>query len=517
MPLAFFSKLFLFFRTLSVARAISISFGFAILFGSVLLYLVEAGNISYINSLYLSASAFCVTGLSPIPISSLSFFGQILLLVFIQVGGLGIIVFTVLIGILVIKGLSRNTKLHDFLYEVIDSDMKQEIKKSDILEQPRIFRILISILNISITIESIGAIFLYFTLPSNLPPNVNSRIFLSIFTSISAFNNAGFSIADDLGFLINETYSIFGIIFLIMAGGIGFPVIIFIEKVLLRTLNEITSKFEVWCETHLMRQAIKGEEPSAIYFFLTRISIWTEYRIESYNRSLRGESNRAQTSIILLGSLILIFIGFIFIFAIESSNPKTIGDLDFKSKLINSFLVSVSARTAGFNTFDMSGLYDSTIIILSSLMFVGGGPQGTAGGIKITTFVILVKYLSNVINSQTKVTVYGQLVSKNSVAMSIRLYFLATTTIVLMIFLFSLIHPHHNQIVKIIFEVISAYATVGFSLGFTPQISEVEKVLYAMLMFSGRIGLFTILVSITGNTGTGQMGAEDDGLKIQVG
>ncbi len=517
MPLPIFSKFSLFFRTLSVARAISVSFGLAILSGSFLLYLLEGGNLSYIDSLYLSASSFCVTGLSPVSISSLSIYGQVFLLVFIQVGGLGIIVFTVLIGILVIRGLSRNTKLHDFLYEVIDSDMKQEIKKSDILEQPSIFRILISILNISITIELIGAFCLYFTLPEQLPNGVNSRLFLSIFTSISAFNNAGFSIADDLSFIINDGTSQSVIIFLIIAGGIGFPVMIFIEKVLLKTLNEITSKFEVWCETHLMRKAIQGEEPSAIYFFLTKISIWTEYRIESYNRSLRGESNRAQTSIILFGSLLLIFLGFLFIYTIEYNNPKTLGKLDFYSKLINSVLTSVSSRTAGFNTFDMSGIYDSTAIVICSLMFIGGGPQGTAGGIKITTFVILVKYLSNVINSQSKVTVYGQLVSKNSVAMSIRLYFLATTTIVIMIFLFSLLHPRNNQLIKIIFEVISAYGTVGFSLGFTSQITDIEKVLYAMLMFTGRIGLFTVLVSITGNTGTGQLGAVDDGLKIQVG
>ena len=159
--------------------------------------------------------------------------------------------------------------------------------------------------------------------------------------------------------------------------------------------------------------------------FLTKISFWAEYRIESYNRSLKGESNRAQTSIILIGTVVLILLGFLCVFAIEFSNPKTLGNLPFNSKVMNSFLVSVSSRTAGFNTFDMSGIYDSTIIIIASLMFVGGGPQGTAGGIKITTFVILVQYLRNVINSQSKVQVYGQLVSKNSVAMSIRLYFLS--------------------------------------------------------------------------------------------
>lgn len=506
-----------YFNSLSVARAVCLSFGFAILFGGFLLYFVEAGNLSFINSIYLSASAFCVTGLSPIPISTLSTSGQVILLIFIKAGGLGIIVFTVLIGILVIKGLSRNTKLHEFLYEVIDSDLKKEIKKSDILEQPRVFRILISIFNIAFTLEIIGALILYSTLPEKLPENIHSRVFLCIFTSISAFNNAGFSIVDDLSFLIYDHQSLMVIICLIILGGIGFPVIIFIEKLLLKSLNEVTSKFEVWCETHLMRKAIKGEEPSPIYFFLTKISFWTEYRIESYNRSLKGESNRAQTAIILIGSFVLILLGFLTIFAIEYSNPKTIGGLPFETKIMNSFLVSVSSRTAGFNTFDMSGIRDASIIILSSLMFVGGGPQGTAGGIKITTFVILLQYLRNVINSQSKVQVFGQLVSKNSVAMSIRLYFLSTTTLVFIIFILSLLHPGNDRIEKIIFEVISAFGTVGFSLDFTSKITDIEKIIYIILMYTGRIGIFTVLVSITGNPVTSQLGDADDGLKIQVG
>ncbi|NBU98567.1 MAG: potassium transporter Trk, partial [Spirochaetia bacterium] len=110
------------FLKLSVARGIVISFGMSIIIGSFILYIFENGNLSYINSLYLSASAFCVTGLTPIPISSLGIHTQILLLFFIQMGGLGIIVVTVLIGLLVINNLSRNTKLHDFITEVIDVD-----------------------------------------------------------------------------------------------------------------------------------------------------------------------------------------------------------------------------------------------------------------------------------------------------------------------------------------------------------------------------------------------------------
>lgn len=515
----FFYKIISYIKSLSVARAVSFSFGLAILFGSLVLYFVEQGgsNLSYMNALYLSASSFCVTGLTPVKISELSLAGQVILMFFIQAGGLGIIVFTVLIGVMVIRGLSRNTQLQEFMFEVLDADVKEDSKASDMIDQPKVQRIIIAIFNIAITIELVGAFFLYFTFPDELPSNVHSRFFLSIFTSISAFNNAGFSITDDISFLITNVYSLYVIIFLIVMGGIGFPVIIFIEKLLLKTLNEVTSKFEVWCETHLMIKAISGEEPSPIYFFLTRLSFWTENQIATYNKSLLGETSRTQTKIILVGSFVLICLGTFSFFSIEYYNPKTIGSLSFGEKFANSLLVSVASRTAGFNTFNMSGILDSSVVIICSLMFIGGGPQGTAGGIKITTFVIFTQYLTNVINSQSKVQIYGHLISKRSVAQSIRLYFLATTTLVIVVFLLTLLHSKNMRLEVVAFEVISAFSTVGFTLGLTESINDMEKFVYILLMYAGRIGIFTVLVTITGNSVTSQMGEADDGLKIQVG
>ena len=242
-----------------------------------------------------------------------------------------------------------------------------------------------------------------------------------------------------------------------------------------------------------------------------------ENQIASYNKSLLGESNRAQTAIILIGSFVLICLGTFSFFLIEYSNPKTIGNLSLGSKFVNSLLVSVASRTAGFNTFNMSGILDSSIVIICSLMFIGGGPQGTAGGIKITTFVIFTQYLRNVINSQSKVEIYGHLISKRSVAQSIRLYFLATTTLVVAVFLLTLIHSNNMRLEYVVFEVISAFSTVGFSLGLTESINDLEKIIYSILMYVGRIGIFTVLVAITGNSVTSQMGDGDDGLKIQVG
>lgn len=232
------------------------------------------------------------------------------------------------------------------------------------------------------------------------------------------------------------------------------------------------------------------------FIFLTRLSFWTENQIATYNKSLLGESSRVQTTVILIGSFVLICIGTITVFLSEYTNEKSIGALPLDVKFANSLFVSIASRTAGFNTFDMSKLMDSSIVVICSLMFIGGGPQGTAGGIKITTFVIFLQYLKNVINSQSKVQIFGQLVSKRSVAMSIRLYFLATTTLMGAIFILSIVHPksllQSNQLTEIVFEVISAFGTVGFTLNFTPKITDLEKVIYSLLMYLGRIGIFTV-------------------------
>ncbi|MCB1141757.1 MAG: potassium transporter Trk [Leptospiraceae bacterium] len=513
-----FGPLINYIKSKSVARGICISFGASILFGSLPLYISEFGNLSLIDSLYLSASAFCVTGLSPVPISELSRITQIILILYVQMGGLGIIVVTVLIGMLVITGLSRNTQLQSFITEVLDANIQKADKKlkEKKNETDRIVRVIISIFNITITLELIGTIALFFFLPHKETATFQEKLFDSLFTCISAFNNAGFSVYDDLGFTMYHTPSMIVISSLIILGGIGYPVIIFIEKFVLKIFIRIFNHLEVWGETYLMMKAIKGKDPNALDYFFTQMSGWTQNRIEDYNSNLTGESNRVQTNIILKGSLILVFGGAISILLLEYNNPLSIGSLSFSDKVLNSFFISVSSRTAGFSTISLNDISDPTIVLITLLMFVGGGPQGTAGGIKITTFVILVKYLANVISSKSLVEIFGNTISKRSVAMSIRLYFLATSALALVIFILTIFHNDKNKIPEIVFEVISAFSTVGFSLGITNTISAYEKIIYVLLMYVGRIGIFTVLIALTGNPVTSQVG-QDDGLKIQVG
>ena len=502
------------FLKLSVARGIVVSFGTAIFFGSFILYFLEEGNLTYIDSLYLSASAFSITGLSPVSISSLHFITKVTIMLFFQAGGLGIIVMTVLIGVLVINNLSRNTKLHDFITEALDTDTKKfdSPDKEAKFDRSKIIRVIISIMNITVTLELLGTVSLYYTLPEDI---VEDRFFVSLFTAISAFNNAGFSVFDTAGFLKNYPVPLSILSSLIVIGGIGYPVIIYIEKSLLQILKQLFNKIEIFGETYVMRSAIQGREPSQLYILLTKLSYFTETRIEDYNKSITGESNRVQTKIILYGSFYLILAGFFGILFLEFNNSDTLGNLNLVDKIFNSLFLSISTRTAGFNSIDITNINDPTMVLICLLMFVGGGPQGTAGGIKITTFVILAKYLINVLSSQGFVVISGSNVSKKSVAMSTRLYFLSTSSLAIIIFILTYLHGVNNALQIITFEVISAFSTVGLSLGITSSLGDLEKIIFIFLMYVGRIGIFTVLIAITGNTATSF--EDDDGLKIQVG
>ncbi|TGK07583.1 potassium transporter Trk [Leptospira semungkisensis] len=505
------------FLLLSVARILCLGFAGAILLGSFMIYASEAGRVSYADSFYLASSAICVTGLTTIPVSELAFSSQVIMLFLFQIGGLGIITFAVLVGILVVRGLSRSTRIAAFFFEAIDSHESDDGKNK---KAPYVRRILLSILNISLSIELLGACLLYITMPDDLSdlPGEPNRLFLSLFTAVSAFNNAGFSIVDDLSFLSRDPLALLVVESLVVMGGIGFPVILFFEKTLLEAFRNVMNRVEVAMETYLMSRALEeGKEPSWIYLLLIRMSFWAEERLALYRQALRGESSRIQMKLLLYGSLILVHVGGIGILFTEWDNPETIGKFSFIDKLFNSFFLSVSSRTAGFNTFDLSEIRSPTYVLLCSLMFVGGGPQGAAGGIKITTFVILLMYLRNVINPQARVSIMGEDVSKNSVAISTRIYFLATISIVFFMLVITLANGHRHGIEDIFFEVMSAFGTVGLSKGLTPYITGVEKFLYPCIMYVGRVGVFTLLIAFTGHSGLGTLGAQDDGVKIQVG
>ncbi|WP_411823196.1 TrkH family potassium uptake protein [Leptospira sp. 'Mane'] len=505
------SRLRRFFRTMSFARVVCLGFLSAIFIGSFFIYSSERGEISYIDSFYLSASSLCVTGLSPVNLSHLNHGTHWIILSLIQLGGLGIISFTVIIGFLIIKGISRNSKFNAFVTAAIDKGEETEKLKSN-----EVNRMLLSIINISFTLELLGAIGLYLHMPDGAEGG-NERWFFSIFTAVSAFNNAGFSITNDLSSLRHDPFSLYIVSGLVILGGIGFPVIILLEKFLLTVMFRIVSKIEIVAETILLKKTLTTGEIPKLFLLPAQISAFLEGRIENYNQHLRGESTRIQSRLLVFGSIVLVLFGAIGVYLLEKGNPHTFSSLGQIDKIANAIFISTCARTAGFQTMDMGNLNDASIIIITVLMFIGGGPQGTAGGIKITTFVLLLAYLKNVIQPYKPVMLFGEVVSKNSVAVAIRVYFLATLALAFAFIVLGVLDGNQHSLHVIFFEMISAFSTVGFTLNLTPQLGDVEKLLYAFIMYVGRVGIFTILISATGHSGVPKMGGVDDGVKIQVG
>ncbi len=459
----------------------------------------------------MSASAICVTGLSPVALSSLKSSTHWVILFLIQLGGLGIISFTVIIGFLIIKGISRNTKFNAFVTAAIDTrDDTESLKSNDVN------RILLSIVNISFALETLGAIGLYIHMPEGTE-GPNERWFFSLFTAVSAFNNAGFSITDDLSALREVPFCIYIVSGLVILGGIGFPMIILLEKFLLTVLFRIVDRIEIVTETILMRKSLHTGEIPKLFYLPTILSAYLESRIEDYNSHLRGESTRIQSRLLVYGTIVLILFGAIGVYFLEKGNPHSLYPLSFWDRVANAVFISVCSRTAGFATMDFGNLNDASIIIITVLMFIGGGPQGTAGGIKITTFVLLLAYLKNVIQPSKPVMVFGDIVSKNSVAVAIRVYFLATLALAGTFIVLGIADQNQHALHVIFFELVSAFSTVGYSLNLTSQLGDIEKLIYAFVMYVGRVGIFTFLIASTGHSGVPKMGTEDDGVKIQVG
>jgi trk system potassium uptake protein TrkH len=417
----------------------------------------------------------------------------------------------VLVGFLIVKGISRNARFNAFVGAAIDTQTE-----TDALATSDVNRMLVSIINISFSLEVLGAIGLYLHMPAGVEMD-HERWFFSLFTAVSAFNNAGFSITNDLSGLRNDPFSLLIVSGLVIFGGIGFPVIILLEKVLLTVLFRFVNRLEVMAETVLMKKALtQGVVPNFL-LWPAQISASIENRIENYNKHLRGETTRIQSKLLVYGSFSLLLFGGIGVFFLEKGNPHTLYGMNFLDSFANSLFISVCSRTAGFATMDLGHLNDASVIIVTVLMFIGGGPQGTAGGIKITTFVLLLAYLKNVIQPSKPVMLFGDVVSKNSVAIAIRVYFLATIALATAFILLGIIDQNQHSLHVIFFELISAFSTVGFSLNLTPQLGDVEKLFYALIMFTGRVGIFTILIAVTGHSGVPKMGGVDDGVKIQVG
>ena len=402
-------------------RLIAGGFLLFILLGSLLLMLPislnEGVNLNYIDALYTSVSAVCVTGLSTIEVgTTFSVFGKVILGMLIQVGGLGVT--TVGAGFIMLMGKKMTLKGRNLVHEAMNLDSGKGA-----------LRFLKEVFFTTLIIEAVGAALSFIVFIQEF--DLQSAIGYSIFHSISAFNNAGFDIFGRGDNLIPYQDNVFFNIItcaLIIFGGIGFLVI-----------REIRTK-----GFHLRRYSLHAK-------------------------------------VALMMTSILLIVGTVLIKLTEMQNISWLG----------AFFASVTARTAGFSTYSFGGFSNAGLMVMMALMFIGASSGSVGGGIKTTTIFVIIKYVIAAIR-QGDVTIFKYSIPKDiyrkaTVIAFIAIAVIASSTLCLCIFEPSL------GFVDLLFESVSAFATVGLSTGITPTLSVGAKITSMLVMYIGRIGPLTVV------------------------
>ncbi len=424
------------------AKLLVLSFVVLILGGTGLLMLPEmtvSHDIRFLDALFTATSASCVTGLTVVDTGT--FFtlkGQIVILLLIQLGGINIISFAAFFAIL-------SKKMGGLKYQSILKDLLSAEQLSDTRSLLR------NILKWTIYIEVVGSVLLYFSW-ANIPfKSQSERIYSSVFHSISAFNNAGFSLFGDNLYQIGiQNMVAFQLVIavLVITGGIGFFVLQDVFGV-----SNIRERFHFrWKE----------------YSIMTRISI------------------RMTIILLVTGA-----VAFFFLEQNTSMANKEVGD-----QILTAFFQSVSTRTAGFNTVDMSLLSTPVLMLFMLLMFIGAGSGSTAGGIKITTFAVAIKASIATIRGKNYVDFFKRTIPYSIVNRAYSIIVFALAVISISIFMLSIAEPNID-FVKLAFEEFSAFATVGLSTGITPELSDFSKAIIISSMFVGRVGVLSIAMILS--------------------
>ena len=421
--------------SLRPTQLMTVSFAFTIGVGAILLMLPVAtqSNVktSLTDALFTATSATCVTGLIVKDTANyFSLFGQLVIIALIQIGGLGIMTFSVSLALFIRKRV----------------DLKRELIMQDVLDQETLTDIkglILFIVKMTILFELIGAIVL-FALWKNRFLSISWAIYHSIFHAISAFCNAGFStFSNNLMNFSNDIFTNTTICLLIIFGGLGFIVIKDIH-------GNIKDKF--------------------------------------INGSMKPLRLRIQTRIVLLSTILLIVIGSVVIFFTEKDN--TLISLDTKEKAAISVFQSITSRTAGFNTCDFSKVGATTLFLIMTLMFIGACPGSTAGGIKTTTLSVLWATIVSGFRQRENVEISRRIIPSEVVQKAITV--LATSLMIVFIFTSLLLYLEKKMFIDVFFETISAFGTAGLSTGITPELSTKGKLLITLLMFIGRVGPLTV-------------------------
>lgn len=437
---------------LNPAQLFIISFGLIIVIGSFMLMLPAATvhPISLIDALFTSTSAVCVTGLTVVDTGhDFTLLGKSIILILIQVGGIGIMTFTSFFGYF-FKGGSSSFSEKFLLSDFFSEENVSEIAKT-----------LTKVIFITLMIEGIGALLIFLSLEQSYFPSIERRIHIAVFHSIAAFCNAGFSTLDSNIYSISTRNNIpllYSLSFLIILGGIGFPI-------LLNFYTYLKFKFSSFI-SYLVRGTKKAAIPQLI---------------------------NINTRLVLVTTVFLLVVGTIFFFIFEKHN--TIEGMSLSSKIAHSFFSSVTPRTAGFNSIDYSRLSTAAIVLTIFLMWVGASPVSTGGGIKTSTFSIAILNALRIARMKRHIEFNKREIHERSVNRAFTIIILSILILGCASLILHLLEPQKGAL-QVLFECVSAFGTVGLSLGITPELKDYSKLLLVALMFIGRMGILTMLFAI---------------------
>lgn len=433
------------------AQIFVLSFLIIIIIGTLLLMLPNStkSGISLIDALFSSTSAVCVTGLIVVDTGTyFTNFGQIIILILIQLGGIGIMTFTSYFSYFFKGGATYQNQL--ILKEMTNSE-----KLADV------FKTMKKIILLTFIIEGIGAGLIYMSLENHIIKDLSGQIFFSVFHSISGFCNAGFSTLSDslydISFRFNyPLHLIIAALFII--GGIGFPILFNFYKYLKYVIVKIYYK--------KVKKRRNMNKPWVI---------------------------NLNTRIVVLTTILLMIVGTIGFYILEYDN--TLAEHNGVGKIVTAFFGAVTPRTAGFNSVDTGVLSYPTLLFIIFLMWVGASPASTGGGVKTSTFAISIINVISLARGKNRAEFMKREIAETSVRRAFSIMILSILVIGIAIFIIKLIEKDLS-LMSIAFECFSAFSTVGLSHGITNQLSEASKLIIILVMFIGRISMLTLIIAM---------------------
>lgn len=406
-------------------------------------------GISWVNALFVSTSAVCVTGLVPVDVATtFTSLGQLVIIILIQIGGLGVMTLTCFFAMFFMGNTSVYNQLA--VRDMISSDSLSSLLST-----------VIYILFFTLVIEGAGMLVLFLNIHGTLGMTVQQEMVFAAFHSISAFCNAGFStLSENLGNpLVMQHHNLLYITIsvLIILGGIGFPILV---------------NFKHIAGYHLKR----------LFYFI---------RTGKRDRQRIRHLYNLNTKIVLLTTLILLTGGTIAILLFEWNGA--FAGMSMPDKWVQAFFNATCPRTAGFTSIGLTSFSLQSLLLMLLLMFIGGAAQSTAGGVKVNAFAAAVLSLFAVIRGKSWVEVFRRQLSVDSIRRSNATLVMYLMILFLGVFVLSVLEPHAS-LLALVFECTSALSTVGSSLGLTPALGEAGKLFVSLLMFIGRVGVITIVL-----------------------